>query len=90
MWLKYLNCTDQFNVETEEAMEKEELMNPDSKYSRNPLELFKKLTALKQFRAIQDGNVFYPWQDQDIFTFLRYNNHSSDGFSDNKVLLAIR
>ena len=71
MWLKYLDCTDQFNVETEEAMEKKELMNPDSMYSRNPLELFKKLTALKQFRAIQDGNVFYPWQDQDIFTFLR-------------------
>ena len=71
MWLKYLDCTDQFNVEAEVALEKDELLKPDDKYSRNPLELFKKLTALKQFRAIQDGNIFYPWQDQNIFSFLR-------------------
>ena len=66
-----MNCTDQFNVEAEVALEKDEMLNPDAKYSRNPLELFKKLTALKQFRAIQDGNIFYPWQDQNIFSFLR-------------------
>ena len=66
MWLKYLACTDQFNVETEENMEEEE-----KKSKRNPLELFKKLTALKQFSAFHDGNIFYPWQDREIFSFMR-------------------
>ena len=66
MWLKTLECRDNFNVEDETAMEEE-----DKEWKRNPLELFKKLTALKQFRPIQDGNIFYPWQDKEIFAFLR-------------------
>ena len=66
MWLKPLAGKDDFNVKDENEMDEEE-----KKLKRNPLELFRKLTKLKQFHAIHDGNIFYPWQDQDIFTFLR-------------------
>ena len=67
MWLKPLNCIDRFNVKIETDMSEEE-----KKSKRNPLELFRKLTTLRQTtHAIHDGNIFYPWQDREIFSFLR-------------------
>ena len=67
MWLRYLNCRDEFNV-----MELDENMSDDEKQiKRNPLALFRKLTDLRKLRAIHDGNIFYPMQDREIFTFLR-------------------
>ena len=66
MWLKYLNCKDDFNVADEDNMNAS-----DRKSKRNPLALFRKLTKLRQFHAIHDGNIFYPLQDREIFAFLR-------------------
>ena len=66
MWLNYLKCQNDSNVEDEESMSEEDL-----KQKRNPLEMFKRLTALKKFPAFEEGHLFYPWQDQDIFAFMR-------------------
>ena len=66
MWLPYLKSIDQYNVDDEQRMSEE-----DKKWKRNPLELFKRLTALKKFPALSDGYLFYPWQDQEIFSFMR-------------------
>ena len=66
MWLNYLKCQNYSNVQDEESMSEE-----DMKQKRNPLEMFKRLTALKKFPAFEEGHLFYPWQDQDIFAFMR-------------------
>jgi len=64
-WLPYLNANRSFNVKAEEEMSVEDKM-----IKRNPLELFKRLTALKKFPAFSEGQLFYPWQDEEIFAFM--------------------
>ena len=66
MWLPSLECKNTFNVVTETNMIEDEI-----KSKRNPLALFRKLVKLRQIRSVRDGNIFYPWQDRDIFTFMR-------------------
>ena len=65
-WLPFLKSSSEFNVKAEEEMSEEDKM-----IKRNPLELFKRLTALKKFPAFSEGHLFYPWQDEEIFAFMR-------------------
>jgi len=65
MWLPYFGSSNRYNVKTEEEMPEE-----DKKWKRNPLELFKRLMALKKFPALSEGYLFYPWQDNEIFSFM--------------------
>ena len=66
MWLPNFGSSNRYNVKTEEDMSEE-----DKKWKRNPLELFKRLMALKKFPALSEGYLFYPWQDNEIFSFMR-------------------
>ena len=36
------------------------------------LSLFRRLMDLRKEYAVSDGEVYYPYHDEDIFSFLRY------------------